>query len=64
MALQEIGKKSKRYDFQSLGLNPSIIYWNLDSKTLTDKTLELSQGVLNDRGALCVNIGKFTGRSP
>lgn len=64
MALQEIGIKSKRYDLQSFGFKNSIINWNLDSTVLTEKTIELNQGVLNDTGALCVNTGKFTGRSP
>lgn len=64
MALREVGIKSKRYDLQSLGINKGTINWNLDSQSLTEKTIELHQGVLNDSGALCVNTGKFTGRSP
>lgn len=64
MALQQIGIKSKRYDLQSIGINSGTVNWNLDADLLTTKTLELEQGVLNDKGALCVNTGKFTGRSP
>lgn len=64
MTLREIGIKSKRYDLQSIGIKPSVINWNLDSDLLTKQTIELKQGLLNDSGALCVNTGKFTGRSP
>lgn len=64
MALREIGLKSKRYDLESIGIRPSIIHWNLDSDTLTKQSIELGQGILDDKGALCVNTGKFTGRSP
>lgn len=41
-----------------------MVYKNLSPKELTEKTLELKQGVLADNGALCVNTGEFTGRSP
>lgn len=64
MTLREIGIKSKRYDLQSISIHPKNINWNLDSAQLTEQTLTLKQGVLNDKGALCVNTGKFTGRSP
>lgn len=62
--MQQYGLKNPNADLSSLGLNVGIAHWNLDSKTLADKTLELGQGTLNDTGALCVNTGKFTGRSP
>lgn len=62
--MQQYGLKNPSADLSSLGLNVGIAHWNLDSKTLADKTLELGQGTLNDTGALCVNTGKFTGRSP
>ncbi len=46
------------------GLYPSKAYWNLSPKSLVEKTIESGQGRLNDTGALCVNTGEFTGRSP
>lgn len=64
MALRETEISSKRYDLQEIGIKSSKINWNQDAATLTAKSLELQQGVLNDKGALCVNTGKFTGRSP
>jgi len=62
--MQEYGKKNPKADLAGMGLHVSVAHWNLSSEALTQKTIELGQGVLNDSGALCVNTGKFTGRSP
>ncbi|MCY4778245.1 phosphoenolpyruvate carboxykinase (ATP) [Sphingobacterium sp. UT-1RO-CII-1] len=40
------------------------VYFNLDAKTLVEQTVQLKQGTISDRGALCIETGKFTGRSP
>lgn len=64
MALQQVELKSKRYDLEKVGINAGMVHWNLDSDTLTDKSVQLGHGILNDSGALAVNTGKFTGRSP
>lgn len=64
MELREFGIKSSSFDLKTIGLNAKTIHWNLSNDLLTRQTLELNQGVLNDKGALCVNTGKFTGRSP
>ncbi|PRD49111.1 phosphoenolpyruvate carboxykinase (ATP) [Sphingobacterium haloxyli] len=42
----------------------SNVYLNQDAKTLVQQTLTRGQGKLNDTGALCIQTGKFTGRSP
>lgn len=62
--MQESGKKNPSADLSAMGLHVSVANWNLSSEALTQKTVELGQGVLNDTGALCVSTGKFTGRSP
>lgn len=62
--MQEYGHKNPSAALSTVGLNVGIAHWNLDSETLTQKTIELGQGELNDTGALCVSTGKFTGRSP
>ena len=62
--MQETGIKNPNASLLDLGINAAIANWNLSSAALTAKTLELNQGVLNDLDALCVNTGKFTGRSP
>lgn len=40
------------------------VYFNLDSDTLVDQTVQRKQGKISDQGALCIETGKFTGRSP
>ena len=40
------------------------IHYQQNPEELTRQTLERGQGVLNDTGALVINTGKFTGRSP
>ena len=40
------------------------VYYQLQPEQLVSQTLERGQGMLNDAGALCVDTGKFTGRSP
>jgi phosphoenolpyruvate carboxykinase (ATP) len=60
----EFGKKNPLSKLSDLGICSKIAHWNLPPDELINKTIELNQGVLSDKGALCVNTGKFTGRSP
>lgn len=62
--MQENGKKNPSANLSDLGLNVAVANWNLTPTELINKTIELGQGELNDAGALSVNTGKFTGRSP
>jgi len=62
--MQEFGHKNPNADLASIGLNVATAHWNLSPEALTQKSVELGQGELNDIGALCVSTGKFTGRSP
>ena len=49
----------------NLGLkNAERINYQLQPDELTHQAVERGEGVLNDTGALCINTGKFTGRSP
>ncbi|NOT92928.1 phosphoenolpyruvate carboxykinase (ATP) [Ferruginibacter sp.] len=49
----------------NLGLQlSSDIYYQLSPEELTQQTIQRGEGVLNDTGALVINTGKFTGRSP
>ena len=53
------------YGLETLGiLNPSAVYRNLTPAQLVEKALARGEGKLNNTGALCVNTGKYTGRSP
>lgn len=60
----ETGTKNPNANLASLGINPSKINWNLSPEELTKQTVDLGQGSITDMGALAVNTGKFTGRSP
>ena len=63
--MKEQGIKSKDANLSSIGLgNVSAAYWNLTPKELIEKTIARKEGVLTDTGALAVDTGEFTGRSP
>ena len=48
-----------------LGIAESVnIHYQLNPEELVEQALERKQGVLNNTGALCINTGEFTGRSP
>ena len=40
------------------------IHYQLSPEELLQDTLRIGEGVLNDTGALVINTGEFTGRSP
>ena len=39
-------------------------HWNLSPELLTEASIKQGYGVLSDKGALCIETGEFTGRSP
>ncbi len=59
------GKKAKDATLNSIGLkNTGVQFWNLSPADLVEEAIVNGQGVLTDTGALAINTGKFTGRSP
>lgn len=49
----------------NLGLKSAEnVHYQLTPEELTEQTLARKEGVLNDTGALIINTGEFTGRSP
>jgi phosphoenolpyruvate carboxykinase (ATP) len=46
------------------GIQPQVIHRNLQPAALIERTIQQGQGKLSSTGALVVNTGKFTGRSP
>lgn len=44
--------------------NTDSIHYQLSPEELVQDTLRIGEGVLNDTGALVINTGEFTGRSP
>jgi phosphoenolpyruvate carboxykinase (ATP) len=63
-SMQENGIKNPTANLAGLGINPSKVNWNLSPDELSKQTVALGQGTITDTGALAVNTGKFTGRSP
>jgi phosphoenolpyruvate carboxykinase (ATP) len=50
---------------QKLGFTEKTgLHYQLSPSELVEQTVERGQGVLNDTGALCIQTGEFTGRSP
>lgn len=49
---------------QEEGIDAPVIHYQLTASELTQDALQKQEGVLNDTGALCINTGEFTGRSP
>jgi phosphoenolpyruvate carboxykinase (ATP) len=59
------GVRPSRHGLDQHGLrNWSIAYWNLDTASLVEASLRRDEGMLAANGALVVQTGKFTGRSP
>lgn len=48
----------------SLGIGPKVLYSNLDPDTLERHSLSKEMAVRTAHGAIALNTGKFTGRSP
>src|SRR5438046_3408493 len=49
---------------KKIGIGNPNIHYQLSPNELTEQTLQMHDGVLNDTGALCVTTGDFTGRCP
>lgn len=47
-----------------INTSSSHVYLNQDANTLVQQTIQRGQGIQSDTGALCIQTGKFTGRSP
>lgn len=64
--MNEFGKKGKNADLgTSLGLdNLGNVFWNLSPAELVEDTIINGQGMLTDTGAIAIETGEFTGRSP
>lgn len=63
--MNEFGKKANNADLGKIGLgNVDTVFWNLTPAELTEHTLLREQGVLSSTGALAIDTGEFTGRSP
>ena len=63
--MNEVGVKNPNANLADLGFEGvNTAFWNLSPKELVQHSLDKGQGVLADSGAVVVNTGEFTGRSP
>ncbi|MCX6310678.1 MAG: phosphoenolpyruvate carboxykinase (ATP), partial [Bacteroidetes bacterium] len=63
--MKEFGFKGKNSTLATLGLDKvEAAYWNLSPAELIEETIASGDGVLCNTGALAVDTGEFTGRSP
>lgn len=63
--MENIGQYIKANALKDLGIhNTRKVYWNLGPEELMEHSVVNEQGVFADNGALVVDTGEFTGRSP
>jgi len=63
--MNEFGLKAENASLKDLGLqHVAAAYWNLTPAELVEETIIRGEGVLTDTGALAIDTGEFTGRSP
>lgn len=63
--MQEHGNKGRNASLESIGLgNVAVAHWNLSPAELIEETIISGDGLLSDTGALAIDTGEFTGRSP
>ena len=55
---------AKSISLNNLGIKNATIRYQLTSIELHEETLKKEQGVASSLGAIAVNTGEFTGRSP
>lgn len=55
---------TKTISLEGLGIKNAKVHYQLSADELHQQTLDLGQGVEDSTGALAVNTGEFTGRSP
>ncbi|MBN8702874.1 MAG: phosphoenolpyruvate carboxykinase (ATP) [Bacteroidetes bacterium] len=63
--MNEIGLRGKNATVADLGLkHVAAAYWNYTPAQLVEETILKGEGFLTDTGALAIETGEFTGRSP
>ena len=62
--MKETGHKATNASIENYGIKNANVYWNLSPEELSQISLDLKQAQLTSSGAITVNTGEFTGRSP
>ena len=62
--MENVRQVTKTISLKALGITSKSVYYQLSPEQLHDQTIALQQGVEASSGALAINTGEFTGRSP
>jgi phosphoenolpyruvate carboxykinase (ATP) len=63
--MNHYGIVPEKHDLSTIGLgNAENAFWNLNPAELVEDTIAQGLGVLSNTGALAIDTGNFTGRSP
>jgi len=60
----EKGLKPSKQSIADVGIKDATVHWNLKSHALAEISVEKEMGIFSNTGALAVDTGEFTGRSP
>lgn len=60
----EKGLKASNQSIADFGIEHATVHWNLKSETLATISVEKEMGIYSNTGALAIDTGEFTGRSP
>ena len=62
--MTETGKRANNATISDLGIKNATAHWNLSPEELASIAIEKGQATLTSTGAININTGEFTGRSP
>lgn len=62
--MTETGKRAQAATISDLGIKNAIAHWNLSPEELIKIAVEKGQATITSSGAININTGEFTGRSP
>ena len=62
--MTETGKRAQDATISDLGIKNTKIHWNLSPEKLSEIAVEKGQATITSSGAININTGEFTGRSP
>ena len=62
--MTETGKRANNATITDLGIKNATAHWNLSPENLAKIAVEKGQATLTTSGAININTGEFTGRSP
>jgi len=60
----EKGSRASKQSISDFGILNATVHWNLSSKTLAKISVQKEMGIYSNAGALAIDTGEFTGRSP